>query len=42
VLTAILGTVVALHRRGRLIGTAVPHGPSMCLASLAAAAPAVF
>ena len=42
VLTALLGTAVALRRRGRLAGTVVPHGPSMCLASLAAAAPAVF
>ena len=41
-LTAMLGTAVALHRRDRLVGTVVPHGPSMCLASLAAAAPAVF
>jgi leader peptidase (prepilin peptidase)/N-methyltransferase len=41
-LTALLGTAAALHRRGRLVGTVVPHGPSMCLASLAAAAPAVF
>ncbi len=36
-LTAITGTVSAV--RGR--GTTVPHGPSMCLASLAAAALAV-
>lgn len=42
VLTALVGTAAALRRRGRLVGTAVPHGPSMCLASLAAAAPAVF
>ena len=42
VLTALLGTAVALRRRGRLAATVVPHGPSMCLASLAAAAPAVF
>ena len=42
VLTALLGAAAALHRRGRLAGTVVPHGPSMCLASLAAAAPAVF
>lgn len=36
-LTAIVGSVTAA--RGR--GTAVPHGPSMCAASLAAAAIAV-
>ncbi|MCH9723090.1 MAG: A24 family peptidase [Actinomycetia bacterium] len=42
VLTVILGAIVALRRRGSLMGTVVPHGPSMCLASLAAAAPAVF
>jgi leader peptidase (prepilin peptidase)/N-methyltransferase len=41
VLTAIAGTVVLVLRRGR-IGLVVPHGPSMCLASLAAAALAVF
>lgn len=33
-LTAVLGTVWALCRRGR----SVPHGPSMCVATLAAAA----
>lgn len=37
-LTAVLGTVAAL--RGR--GPAVPHGPSMCAASLLAAALAVL
>ena len=41
VLTAITGTAVLVLRRGRT-GLAVPHGPSMCLASLAAAALAVF
>lgn len=41
VLTAITGTVVLVLRRGRT-GLAVPHGPSMCFASLAAAALAVF
>lgn len=41
VLTVFAGAAVALHRRGSLIGTVVPHGPSMCLASLVAAAPAV-
>ena len=40
-LTAISGTVVLVLRRGST-GLAVPHGPSMCLASLAAAAMAVF
>lgn len=38
VLTAVLGTVAMLVRGA----TAVPHGPSMCLASLGAAALAVF
>lgn len=38
VLTAIAGTAALVFRRG----SAVPHGPSMCLASLAAAALAVF
>lgn len=42
VLTAMLGAMTALIRRSRLVGTAVPHGPSMCLASLAAVAPALF
>ncbi len=42
VLTVILGTVTALRQGTGLAGTVVPHGPSMCLASLAAAAPAVF
>jgi len=37
-LTAIVGMVAALRRRR----TTVPHGPSMCIASLAAAALAVF
>jgi len=37
-LTAVLGTVWALCRRGR----SVPHGPSMCATSLAAAAVAVL
>jgi len=37
-LTAIAGVVAALRRRR----TTVPHGPSMCIASLAAAALAVF
>ncbi|MCW1959728.1 MAG: A24 family peptidase [Mycobacterium sp.] len=38
VFTAVAGTVAALCRRGRV----VPHGPSMCVASLLAAAPAVL
>jgi leader peptidase (prepilin peptidase)/N-methyltransferase len=37
-LTAAAGTVAALRRRGRVI----PHGPSMCAASLLAAALAVL
>lgn len=37
-LTAIAGTTALVFRRA----SAVPHGPSMCLASLAAAALAVF
>ena len=37
-LTAVIGGISALHRRG----TRVPHGPSMCVASLAAAGLAVF
>jgi len=41
VLTAVAGTVALVLRHGRT-GLAVPHGPSMCLASLAAAAMAVF
>ena len=40
-LTAIAGGALLVLRRGH-IGLAVPHGPSMCLASLAAAALAVF
>ncbi|WP_179470845.1 prepilin peptidase [Mycolicibacterium vinylchloridicum] len=38
VLTALLAVVIAVSDRT----TTVPHGPSMCLASLAAAALAVF
>lgn len=38
ILTVVAATVSALRRRG----TVVPHGPSMCLASLLAAALAVF
>jgi hypothetical protein len=37
-LTAILG-VIAVMRRRRIL---LPHGPSMCVASLASAALAVF
>ncbi len=40
-LTAIAGTGVMAMRRGNA-GAVIPHGPSMCLASLAAAALAVF
>ena len=42
ILTAIRGAVLALRHRTGLLGTVVPHGPSMCLASLFAAALAVF
>jgi leader peptidase (prepilin peptidase)/N-methyltransferase len=38
VLTALLATVIAVRDRT----ATVPHGPSMCVASLAAAALAVF
>jgi len=41
VLTAITATAVLALRRGGT-GLAVPHGPSMCLASLAAASLAVL
>jgi leader peptidase (prepilin peptidase)/N-methyltransferase len=37
-LTAVAGAVAAVRRRGAL----VPHGPSMCVASLAAVGLAVF
>ena len=37
-LTAILGVIAGVRRRRRLL----PHGPSMCVASLASAALAVF
>jgi leader peptidase (prepilin peptidase)/N-methyltransferase len=38
VLTAVLAVVVLLHRAGG----SVPHGPSMCVAAVSAAALAVF
>ncbi|MEI6253777.1 MAG: A24 family peptidase [Mycobacteriaceae bacterium] len=41
VLTAVVGTVTLVLRRGRA-GLGVPHGPSMCMTSLAAVALAVF
>jgi leader peptidase (prepilin peptidase)/N-methyltransferase len=37
-LTAVAGAIAVLRRRGAL----VPHGPSMCVASLAAVGLAVF
>jgi leader peptidase (prepilin peptidase)/N-methyltransferase len=37
-LTAVAGVITAARRRGAL----VPHGPSMCVASLAAVGLAVF
>lgn len=38
IMTALAGTVTAIRRRGRV----VPHGPSMCAASVLAVAPAVL
>lgn len=41
IVTAMAGTVLAVCRRGRT-ASVIPHGPSMCLASLLAAALAVL
>ena len=41
-LTAVAGMVAMVRRRAVRSSLAIPHGPSMCVASLLAAAPAVF